>query len=102
VAELVKALDHADTHTAVRAERAMLRRLGGGCQVPIAALASVEGTALLLRGLIASTDGATVIRGEARGAAADPDAVGHGLAVELLERGGRVILQGILGGRVHA
>jgi hydroxymethylbilane synthase len=102
VAELVKVLDHADTHTAVRAERAMLRRLGGGCQVPIAALASVEGTALLLRGLIASTDGATVIRGEARGAAADPDAVGHGLAVELLERGGRVILQGILGGRVHA
>jgi len=102
VAELVKALDHADTHTAVRAERAMLRRLGGGCQVPIAALASVEGTALLLRGLIASTDGATVIRGEARGAAADPDAVGHGLAVELLERGGRVILHGILGGRVHA
>lgn len=102
VAEFVKALDHADTHTAVRAERAMLRRLGGGCQVPIAALASVEGTALLLRGLIASTDGATVIRGEARGAAADPDAVGHGLAVELLERGGRVILHGILGGRVHA
>ena len=102
VAELVRDLDHADTHLAVRAERAMLRGLGGGCQVPIAALAAVDGTALLLRGLIASTDGATVIRGEARGAAADPDAVGHGLAVELLERGGRVILQGILGGRVHA
>jgi hydroxymethylbilane synthase len=102
VAELVKALDHADTHTAVRAERAMLRGLGGGCQVPIAALAAVDGTALLLRGLIASTDGATVIRGEARGTTADPDAVGHALAVELLARGGRVILQGILGGHVHA
>ena len=80
----------------------MLRRLGGGCQVPIAALASIEATALFLRGLIASTDGATVIRGEARGTTADPDAVGHALAADLLERGGRVILQGILGRRAHA
>ena len=102
VAELVKALDHADTHTAVQAERAMLRRLGGGCQVPIAALATVKGGALFLRGLIAGTDGARVIRGEARGTTADPDAVGHALAADLLERGGRVILQGILGRRAHA
>ncbi len=101
VTELVKALDHADTHMAVRAERAMLRRLGGGCQVPIAALASVEGTELFLRGLVASTDGVTVIRGEARGTTADPDAVGRALAGELLERGGRAVLQGILGGGVH-
>lgn len=102
VAEIVRALDDPVSHVAVRAERAMLRGLGGGCQVPIAALAAVDGTALLLRGLIASTDGATVIRGEARGATADPDVVGHALAVELLARGGRVILQGILGGHVHA
>lgn len=101
-AELVRALDHADTHTAVRAERAMLRRLGGGCQVPIAGLASVEGTTLFLCGLLASTDGATVIRGEARGTTADPDAVGCDLAEDLLARGGRVILQQILGRRVHA
>jgi hydroxymethylbilane synthase len=102
VAEIVRALDDPVSHLAVRAERAMLRGLGGGCQVPIAALAAVDGTALLLRGLIASTDGATVIRGEARGTTADPDAVGHALAVELLVHGGRVILQGILGGHVHA
>lgn len=101
VAELVKALDHADTHTAVRAERAMLRCLGGGCQVPIAALAAVEGTGLFLRGLIASTDGTTMIRGEARGTAADPEMVGRALAAELLDRGGRVILKDILGGGVH-
>lgn len=101
VAELVRALDDADAHIAVRAERAMLQRLGGGCQVPIAALAAVEGTRLVLQGLVASTDGATVIRGEARGATADPDAVGRALAGELLERGGRAILQGILGGGVH-
>ena len=102
VAEIVRALDDPVSHLAVRAERAMLRGLGGGCQVPIAALAAVDGTALLLRGLIAGTDGAAMIRGEARGTTADPDAVGHALAVELLARGGRVILQGILGGHVHA
>jgi hydroxymethylbilane synthase len=101
VAECVKSLDHADTHTAVRAERAMLQGLGGGCQVPIAALATVEGTGVFLRGLVASTDGVNVIRGEAHGNTADPDAVGRALAGELLERGGRVILQGILGGDVH-
>ncbi len=97
----MRVLDHADTHTAVRAERAMLRGLGGGCQVPIAALASVKENALLLRGLIASTDGAAVIRGEARGTPADPDAVGLALAADLLERGGRVILQEIQGRPMH-
>ncbi len=102
VTELVKALDHADTHMAVRAERAMLERLGGGCQVPIAALASVEGAELLLRGLVATADGVRVIRGEARGTTADPEAVGRALATELLERGGRVILREILGGVEHA
>jgi hydroxymethylbilane synthase len=85
----------------VRAERAMLQGLGGGCQVPIAALATVEGTGVFLRGLVASTDGVNVIRGEAHGNTADPDAVGRALAGELLERGGRVILQGILGGDIH-
>jgi hydroxymethylbilane synthase len=102
VAEIVGALDDQESHRAVRAERAMLRGLGGGCQVPIAALASVDGGALLLRGLVASPDGTTVIRGEACGTMADPDAVGHALAADLLERGGRVILQGIPGGHVHA
>lgn len=102
VTEMVQRLDHRETHVAVRAERAMLQRLGGGCQVPIAALASLDGTGLLLRGLIASTDGATVIRGEARGTTANPETVGQTLAAELLERGGRVILKGILEGGVHA
>jgi len=100
-AELVKTLDHSETHTAVWAERAMLRCLGGGCQVPIAALAAVEGTGVFLRGLIASTDGTTIIRGEARGTTTDPEMVGRALAAELLERGGRVLLKDILGGDVH-
>ena len=102
VAELVKALDDRETHVAVRAERAMLRRLGGGCQVPIAAWATVEADAILLRGLIAATDGVTVIRGEARGTVGEPETVGRDLAEDLLERGGQAILGAILGGRLGA
>ena len=101
VAELVKILDHSESHTAVWAERAMLRRLGGGCQVPIAALATVEESGVHLRGLIARTDGKAVIRGEAQGAASEPETVGRVLAEELLDRGGRAILQEIVGGGVH-
>lgn len=101
VAELVKTLDHSESHTAVWAERAMLRRLGGGCQVPIAALATVEESGVHLRGLIARTDGTAVIRGEAQGAASEPETVGRVLAEELLDRGGRAILQEIVGGGVH-
>jgi hydroxymethylbilane synthase len=102
VAEMVNALDHRETHVAVRAERAMLKRLGGGCQVPIAAWATVEADAILLRGLIAATDGVTVIRGEARGTVGEPETVGRDLAEDLLARGGQAILGAILGGRLGA
>jgi hydroxymethylbilane synthase len=102
VAEMVKALDDRETHVAVRAERAMLKRLGGGCQVPIAAWATVEADAILLRGLIAATDGVTVIRGEARGTVGEPETVGRDLAEDLLERGGQAILGAILGGHLGA
>jgi hydroxymethylbilane synthase len=102
VAEMVGVLDDRETHVAVRAERAMLRRLGGGCQVPIAAWATVEADAILLRGLIAATDGVTVIRGEARGTVGEPETVGRDLAEDLLERGGQAILGVILGGRLSA
>ena len=101
VAEIVRTLDDRETHLAVRAERAMLRRLGGGCQVPIAALAGVEGDTIHLRGLIASTNGATLVRGERQGARAQPEAVGRALAEDLLDRGGQAILKDIGGGNVR-
>jgi hydroxymethylbilane synthase len=101
VAEIVQRLDHRETHVAVRAERAMLRRLGGGCQVPIAALATVEQPGIALRGLIAATDGTAVVRGEARGPMGEPEDVGIALAEDLLDRGGRGILQRLLGGGVR-
>ena len=101
VEEIVRMLDHRETHLAVRAEQAMLRRLGGGCQVPIAALATVGDKGLFLRGLIASADGTTVIRGEVRGTTAEPEMLGRALAEDLLDRGGLAILKEILGGGVR-
>ena len=101
IAEIVRTLDDRETHLAVRAERAMLRRLGGGCQVPIAALAGVEGDTIHLRGLIASTNGATLVRGERHGVRAQPEAVGRALAEDLLDRGGQAILKDIGGGNVR-
>ena len=98
VAACVGALDHRATHLAVRAERSMLRRLGGGCQVPIAALATVDADTVLLRGLVATTDGATLVRGETRGSVAEAEALGRSLAEELLGRGARAILETLTGG----
>ena len=100
VERVVMVLDHRETHLAVRAERAMLRRLGGGCHVPIAGWATVEGDAILLRGLIAGINGSTLVRGDARGTTADPDGLGAAVAEDLLARGGRAILDRIAGGGV--
>ena len=94
-AEMVAVLDHPETHGAVLAERAMLARLEGGCQVPIAAHATVAGEGIRLRGLVASLDGKRVIRGEMRGATGNPEAVGTSLAEDLLLRGAAEILHEI-------
>ncbi len=94
-AEIVGVLDHPDSHAAVRAERALLRRLEGGCQVPIAAYAEVAGEEVILRGLVASLDGRRLIRGESRSARGNPEAAGLDLAEDLLRRGAAEILRAI-------
>jgi len=96
--QLVGVLDHPDTHAAVDAERAFLRRLEGGCQVPFAAHAEVERGRIRLRGLVAMPDGTRLVRGERQGEARDGHAIGTALAEELLGRGAREILQRILPG----
>ncbi len=90
--EACAALDHAPTHTAVTAERAALRALGGGCQVPIGAHATVADGLLQLTGIVASPDGSRMMRARADGAAADAEALGRGLGEDLLGRGAREIL----------
>jgi len=89
---LLAPLHHPATATVVSAERAFNRRLEGGCQVPIAGHAVLEGDSLWLRGLVGSPDGTTVIRGEVRGAAADAERLGVSLAEDLLGRGAGAIL----------
>ena len=85
-------LDDADTHAATTAERALLRELEGGCQIPIGALAKVNGDELYIRSLVASIDGKRVVRGERRGKASDAAKIGSELAHELIGRGAREIL----------
>jgi hydroxymethylbilane synthase len=93
--EAVRALDDAETHAAVLAERGVLGSLGGGCQVPIGAHARIEGGQLFLLGVVASPDGSEIIRAEAEGPAADAEALGRALGGALLERGAKRILEAV-------
>jgi hydroxymethylbilane synthase len=93
--EKVALLDHADTHTAVVAERAVLAALGGGCQVPIGAYATVAQGLVHVLAIVAAPDGSRVIRAEADGEAADAAHVGARLAADLLQRGAREILEAV-------
>lgn len=97
VRHVLSKLDHEPTHVTVRAERALLHRLQGGCQVPIAAHAVLADQQVTLEGLVASVDGKEVIRDRVEGNVRDPEAVGVQLAERLLARGGDKILQSIYG-----
>jgi len=88
----VTLLDDPSTHLAVRAERAMLRRLGGGCQVPIAAHGTLENAQLYMRGIVASLDGSRLIQAVATGSEKDPESLGAAVAEDLLEKGAGEIL----------
>ncbi len=96
VANLVKPMDHAPTRTVVTAERAFLRKLGGSCQVPMAAYGELDQNQLTLHGLVASVDGAQIIRDTAFGSAQAPETVGDALSETLLGAGADKILEQIL------
>ena len=95
VNRLLAPLNDPDTAVCVAAERAMNRRLEGGCQVPIAGFALLEGRDVYLRGLVGEPDGSRVIRAEGRAAAADAEALGLRVAEELLTGGAQTILQAL-------
>ncbi|HWG96383.1 MAG TPA: hydroxymethylbilane synthase, partial [Nitrospira sp.] len=97
VRSVLSRLDHPATHTTVTAERALLRRLEGGCQVPIAAHATLSGERLVLDGLVAGIDGKTVIRDRIEGTHQEAHTLGVQLAERLLIRGGDKILRVIYG-----
>ena len=93
--ERLRGLEHAATAAATTAERAFLRALEGGCQVPIGALGELRDGRLTLDGLVASTSGATILRATAEGAPEDAAALGRRLADELLRRGAGELLAAI-------
>lgn len=96
--ELLKPLNHADSADRVKAERAMNRRLEGGCQVPIAAYALLEDKdTLWLRGLVGSVDGKTILKVEGRCPRDEGERLGRELAEELLGMGADRILADIYG-----
>jgi hydroxymethylbilane synthase len=98
IREQVEVLDHEPTARAVRSERAFLARLGGGCQVPIAAHADLRGGSLLLRGYVGSVGGARHLRAERSSDPAAAESLGVELAEFFLDRGAAEIL----GSREHA
>lgn len=92
VQEVVAKLDHAPTRVCITAERAFLRRLEGGCQVPIGAHATVDGDNLMLEGMVGGLDGVTVYRESLNGRASGADALGIQLAEILIENGADKLL----------
>jgi hydroxymethylbilane synthase len=97
VRELVDRLEHGPTRIALTAERALLTRLEGGCQVPIAGHATVEDGRVRLDGLVASLDGRRLIRETVQGPSQDAAQLGEQLAETLLARGAGDILREIYG-----
>ncbi|MBW8064558.1 MAG: hydroxymethylbilane synthase [Nitrospira sp.] len=95
--DLVMRFDHPPTRTAVAAERALLERLQGGCQVPIAAHAITKGDTLILDGMVASVDGVRLLRDRIQGPVSEARELGVQLAERLLSRGADAILAEIYG-----
>ena len=92
VEQAIERLADVSTTSQVLAERAMNRRLEGGCQVPIAGFAISENEELWLRGLVASRDGKQILRAERRGSISDAEALGARVANDLLAQGADRIL----------
>jgi hydroxymethylbilane synthase len=90
--EALAPLHHESTALAVRAERALLHELEGGCQVPVGALAIPFGDRIRLRGVVASPDGRRVVLGEGTGDAGAPEMLGRQVALEMVARGADAIL----------
>jgi len=94
---LLAPLHHKDSADRVMAERALNKRLEGGCRVPIACFAELEGDQLWLRGLVGEVDGSRVLTTEIRGPRADAETLGIAAAEDLLRQGAGEILEAIYG-----
>ncbi|MBI5638973.1 MAG: hydroxymethylbilane synthase [Nitrospirae bacterium] len=95
--DLIRPLNHEVTSTCVRAERACLKKLEGGCQVPIAAHATIVGGKIIMDGLVGSVSGDRIIRAHAEGRPEDAEIIGKKLGDDLLSQGADKILSEVYG-----
>jgi len=93
IEDMVEFLNHGATSYAVRAERAFLKRLNGGCQVPVAAYGELDDETLKLTGLVAATDGSKIIKNSISGQRRKAELMGRTLAEKLLKDGAYEILK---------
>ncbi|WP_166361012.1 hydroxymethylbilane synthase [Pseudomonas akapageensis] len=98
---LLAPLHHHDTAVRVTAERALNKHLNGGCQVPIACYAVLEGDQVWLRGLVGAPSGGLLLKAQARGPQADAEALGVRVAEDLLAQGADAILKAVYGEAGH-
>ncbi|QIK36990.1 hydroxymethylbilane synthase [Caldichromatium japonicum] len=94
---LIAPLADPETTDRVLAERAMNARLQGGCQVPIAGHAVLEGDLLILKGLVGTTDGSRILRAQGQGPRSEAEAIGVRVAEDLLAQGADEILAALMG-----
>ncbi len=94
---LISPINHIETSICVKTERAFLRRLEGGCQVPIAANARIMNGRLIIEGLVGSLDGKTIIRSRMEGDINEYESTGIKLAEDLLSKGANMILDEVYG-----
>ncbi|HAK61052.1 MAG TPA: hydroxymethylbilane synthase [Nitrospiraceae bacterium] len=95
--EMIAFFNHVESRTCVTGERALLRKLEGGCQVPIACYGMVTDGKLGLTGLVGSVDGKEIIKNSIEGPQAEAESLGVMLAEKLLQQGADVILQEVYG-----
>ena len=93
--EIVQSVHHENTYAAVLAERALLKKLEGGCQVPIGAFAEVKPNGLYLDAMVGSLDGTITFRKKIRGSKSNPEKLGNKLANDLIKAGAKNILDEI-------
>ncbi len=95
--EMISFFNHSESRTCVTGERALLRKLEGGCQVPIACYGRINNGKLSLIGLVGSVDGSRIIKDSIEGAPSEAERLGVTLAERLLKQGADVILKEVYG-----
>jgi hydroxymethylbilane synthase len=97
VRQILASIHHEETSICVRAERAFLFKLEGGCQVPLGAFAQLKGETLEFEGMVGNETGTNIIRMKKQGTADQPEGLGIILGEEILTAGGAEILREVYG-----